>query len=101
MQCAHCGNAVEEDDVGFPPDQIRSALIETQGQWSLHLLNAAHRNKAAREMRRLLELDLNAAARLLRAPLNELWSGTEVEANWIALHLREHGVLVAITRHLP
>ncbi|GEL74480.1 hypothetical protein MVI01_62640 [Myxococcus virescens] len=94
----HCGNAVEEDDIGFPSEQIRSAFIEAQGQWSLHLLDAAHRSNAVREMRRLLGLDLNAAARLIRAPLNDLWSGTETEARWIALHLHRLGVLVAVTR---
>lgn len=98
LHCGHCGHAVEEDYIGFPSEQIRSAFIEAQGQWSLHLLDAAHRNNAVREMRRLLGLDLNAAARLLRAPLNELWSGTETEARWIALHLHKLGVLVAVTR---
>ena len=92
ISCGACGLATEEDGDGFPPESLRQSLLDSGGIWRALLVTSSDRQIAVMMLRKILGLDLNAAAVLLRSSSAELWRGTRVECDWLANHMRGCGV---------
>ncbi|MBI4509061.1 MAG: hypothetical protein HY698_05470 [Deltaproteobacteria bacterium] len=64
------------------------------GVWAVQLLNAQDRREAIKHLRSFVDLDIKEAAALLRSRDDELWIGTEVEANWLRERFSSLGIIV-------
>lgn len=92
IRCHPCGLAIEEDDMGFPPESIRQQLVATWGRWAVVLHDGASRTMAVKVLRARLGWDLRQAGDHLRSVTRTFWRGTEAEARWLKHHLTEAGV---------
>ena len=101
MTCRSCGAAIEEDSAGMPPTWVRETILDQQGIWSIRLIMEADRLRAVSTLRALLGLDLEAAGVLIKGSSSTSWSGTQVECNWLAVHLKDNGVEVAVKKRMP
>lgn len=97
ITCGACGSATEEDSAGIPPACVRQLLLERHGIWHLLLVNPSDRLSAVVLLRKIFELDLNAAAVLLQSS-SELWLGTQVECRWLAKHMQRRDIVTTVQR---
>lgn len=78
--CSDCGN-VEEDGVGFPPDEVRAPLLKDGGHWEV-VAQESGGAAAIKVVKEILGLSkAEAAARLRRFPI--VFQGTLTEAEWV------------------
>jgi len=98
MNCGYCGASIEEDGTGMPSTWMRETILEQQGEWSIRLLRDSDRLKCVLKLRALLGFDIKAAGALIKGSCSVIWSGTQVECNWLASHLKELGVEIVIER---
>ena len=77
LRCSYCQTAVEMDDSGFPPDEVRNIILSGEGKWE-QVIKRSHLNKVAaiKILRQALDLSLAEAGRLLKNFPNSLISGT-------------------------
>lgn len=99
--CPRCSAVYEADDHGFPPDELRRALLLADGLWLVVVPESARRVAVGQVARELLGYPLQAAAKLMRSLPGVVWRGTEVEARWFAAHLTAAGVRAEIRRSAP
>jgi hypothetical protein len=92
------GVPVEEDGIGFPPEQLRQRLIKESGEWETVVTSVPDKAKAAHALRRSLNLSLAEITERLRAMPGPVFRGTQVEAQWIAGHLRDVGCQCLVRR---
>ncbi len=97
---AEDGSPFEEDGIGLPPDDIRCHLLEQDGEWDLLADKSASKSVVVRVMREAMELDMAAAAELLKS-LPVVYRGTQTEAEWIGAKLREQGISSKIRLNEP
>ncbi|MGK0360269.1 MAG: hypothetical protein ACI9U2_002582 [Bradymonadia bacterium] len=98
FSCSRCGAALAVDDCGFPPESARQDLLAKHGEWRVVLVDERQRMLAVKALRALFEWDLKRAAAHLKAAQAGLWSGTNVEALWVAHHLNADGVGAEVVR---
>lgn len=96
IRCGACGAATEEDGCGVPPAGIREFFLQKDGIWHALLCDPSHKVLAVGVLRKLFELDMRAAAALLRSPSMELWRGTQGECDWVSKHLQRIGIEAAV-----
>lgn len=87
---------MEEDLRGLPPPPVRDALVARDGKWGVGVVNESERARAVAVLRALLGFDLETAGAMLKGTDTALWSGTQVEANWLKEHLERAGVQIAL-----
>lgn len=90
LRCAHCGAAVEEDDVGLPPPDVRAELMARNGKWFV-TVEPEQRTSAVKVLRQALGMEMKEAVSLMKSE-GPLWSGTEAECAWLAMLLRDEGL---------
>ncbi len=90
-RCSSCGNATELDDIGFPPDSIRAALIDELGYWQVVVVDANEKSKAVQVIRNALALSLVDAKNLI-AIFPRVYAGTKVECAWLKSVLEQSGI---------
>lgn len=91
-RCSSRDYATEEDGEGLPPDEIRRELLQKDGRWELVVADADKAARAAQVLREQLDMDLRSAAAVMKAIPGPVWSGTQVEARWLAGLLEARGV---------
>jgi hypothetical protein len=96
INCGVCGAATEEDGDGVPPEGIRELFLEENGTWHVLLRKSSEKVPAIAMLRKMFELDMRAAARLLRSSSLELWLGTEGECVWLSKRLQSIGIETAV-----
>ena len=92
LHCSMCGCAIEADDHGFPPPEIRDAIITAHGLWGLHVdLTGSERISACK----ILHCDLNTDFADVPAMKNRIpgivYVGTQTEMQWLQSRLAEFG----------
>ena len=91
-RCSECGSAIESDDIGFPPDEIRQRILESDGCWEVLMTHKSNLNgKLVAVLRDQLNLTLSEIAERFRNVPGVIFSGTRVEAAWIKKLLIEAG----------
>lgn len=82
--CNNCNSAVEMDDFGFPPAEIREKILKEEGEWELKANSTESKNKAKiiKILRKSLNLSIKDASKLLKNFPNII-SGTKVEMQWL------------------
>lgn len=73
-------------------------MIEKEGEWQLITNNPVDKPFLVRVVRSALELDISAAAKLLRQLPGVIYTGTKVEAAWLKAKLHEVGETAEIRR---
>lgn len=78
--CSDCGN-VEEDGVGFPPEEIRALLLKDGGHWDV-VARESGSAAVVKVVKEVLGLsNAEAAAQLRSFPI--VFQGTSTEAGWL------------------
>jgi DNA-directed RNA polymerase subunit RPC12/RpoP len=95
--CNHCSSAVEMDDFGMPPNEIRQQIIEEEGKWKLIVNPTESKNKAkiVKIIRQALSLSIREASSLLNNFPNII-SGTKVEMQWLGQLLSNENIKFSI-----
>jgi len=83
--CPDCGDQLEEDGRDAPPEAVRTAILQQEGEWGL-FLNAPEPHIAAGLilLRRSLRLSLPEAVKLKERLPGPVVTGTRVEMNRLA-----------------
>ena len=80
QNCPYCGNQLEEDGAGIPPEEIRQAILAIEGQYNLIVQETGSRAVVAiKLLRAALDLSLNEAMKLKSMMPGKTISGTKVE----------------------
>ena len=95
MKCEACCAATELDDIGIPPELIRSAILAESGHWKLIAENSSDKAAAIRVVREALELSL-AQSKELISKFPQLYSGTEVECKWLQSLNQQKGIAASV-----
>lgn len=83
--CEKCGASLELDDLGFPPPEIRKKIVHAYGCWDVILTSTTgNRAQVALALRKILSLDSRYVTELLKKNPCVMFSGTRVEASWVA-----------------
>ena len=97
--CENCGAGAEMDDIGVPPDEIRSEIIKAEGLWHLSIHEDGKRRLiAAKEIRAALKLPFSDFKAILKTIPGRLKSGTRAEMEWLKERLSNKGINVEIVR---
>lgn len=98
LSCPHCGCAIEEDGIGFPLPGIRQKLLDTDGTWTLVLLDTTQRSLIGKVLRESFGMDLQAVSNTLKKIPGPIWQGTKMEVNWLKNLLSAKGVAAQAAR---
>lgn len=99
LRCPNCGSAVEFDDIGLPPDEIRESLIQCDGRWDLHLERMpGDAASISQVLRSALGWSLSDSLSRLKAGTVRIYSGTRVECEWLKVRLRDVAVSSKVVR---
>lgn len=86
-----CGHAYDAGDEGPPPPAVRQAILEQQGTYETWLDDVTGRQAAVKVMTTMLQVkEAEAAFRVVKLPAR-VFSGTQVEAQFIADTLKRLG----------
>ena len=82
--CNNCNSAVEMDDLGFPPIEIRQNILLEEGEWELEVNPAGlnYKVKTIKILRQALNLSIKEASKLSKK-FPRIISGTKVEIQWL------------------
>ena len=82
--CPYCDCVIEMDDIGFPPQDIRRAILAQEGEWELVIdkTSLSDKVKALKILRNALNLSIQKASKL-KKNFPYLASGTKAEMNWL------------------
>ena len=82
--CNNCNSAVEMDDLGFPPTEIRQKILLEEGEWQLEINSAKLENKlkSIEIVRQAFNLSIKDASKLSKE-FPRIISGTKVEMQWL------------------
>ena len=87
-RCSNCGECVESDDTGLPPDEIREVIIQSDGLWEVHVDSEVNgKATIVKALRRILKWSLAEAAQALKGISGPVYIGTKVEAEWLQKQL--------------
>jgi hypothetical protein len=82
----------EADGQGFPPEDLRAAIIAQGGLWHVQLEEAQSKALVAKVLRRTLTLSPMEALPLVSSGGEVIWRGTRVEIEWLVSLLADAGV---------
>lgn len=88
----------EEDGVGLPPEDIRRRLIDEGGEWVVIVSEPVDKPAVVGVVRAAMQLNMAAAAKLLKSLPGVIYTGTKIEADWLRVQLLEVGAIVEIRR---
>ena len=99
FRCTACGSAIESDGHGFPPPEIRDAIIASDGLWGLNVdLTGSERLSACK----ILHCDLNTDFADVPAMKNRIpgivYVGTRTEMCWLQSRLSEFGFAATVVK---
>jgi hypothetical protein len=101
--CSACGNQIEEDGHGDPPDDIKLAILQQDGEWGL-MIDPQQVDRRMivfiKIMRQTLKLSLRAAADLSNRLPGPLVIGTRAEMDQF-VHLLKAGEITASVIRIP
>lgn len=96
-RCPACGNRIEEDDHGLPPEEIRKAILEQEGEWSL-VVEASGDPAVLKVLRHSLQLSMADVAKLRKRMPNQVFQGTRAEVERLASLFDNAGVRSQVVR---
>lgn len=100
VSCDKCHKAVEVDDFGFPPPDIRNEIMKTEGKWNL-IIGEIDSNKkliGIRLLRDKLNYTNKEAISLSKNIPGIVYSGTKTEAEWLKGLLAGKGISASINK---
>ena len=93
-KCKICDNAIEFDDIGELPDEIKRAIIEQEGLWGAILSNrkelkklSFYSRKDSQIMSEIADLELTEAG-----VTDMFFKGTKNEVMWLISKLSKKGI---------
>lgn len=98
-KCPFCGESVEMDDVGLPPDHIRNLLIDAEGKWGLNVkVGLEKKTKLISILRQVLNLSLVDAGKITKLIPGIIIRGSKTEMEWLQKILMSEGLEVAVVK---
>ncbi len=97
--CKSCNTAIEMDDFGFPPDEIRQKILNQEGEWKLKINSLELKNKAKiiKVLRYALNLSIKDTSKLLKK-FPYVANGTKVEMLWLKELLINQNIRASIEK---
>src|SRR6185295_19298205 len=91
LYCDHCGYALEQDDVGPLPQDLRRIVLAEQGQWALLVEGTNDQTPLfLKSLREALSLSLPQVAQLRKLIPGIVLSGTRAEMERLHIILSRH-----------
>jgi hypothetical protein len=103
MRCDACGTLTEGDGSGFPPERYRDSMLAEYGTWNAAITSDSpkQRIQAALVLKEIFELNTKEAFHLVKGTPRAVFTGTDIEAEWVCSRLRLGGVECAIEPATP
>jgi hypothetical protein len=98
FKCDSCGAEVVLDDEGFPPEDMREALLAQGGEWELSVEPSGNPLSVAKVIADALSLPRTAVVRLKNALPGVVASGTLAEMDWLKRLLEKAGENAKVLR---
>lgn len=97
FQCSTCGSAIEADGHGFPPPEIRHAIIASDGLWGLNVdLTDSERLSACKILHSDLNTDFSDVPAMKNRIPGVVYVGTRTEICWLQSRLSEFGFAATV-----
>lgn len=98
--CPYCGNAIESDDTGYPPEDIREAILAAEGEWYLNIdeTDPSLVLIVVSRLRKVLNLSLSEAIQLKRKIPREIAHGTRAEMERLRIILDREAIEAKVER---
>ncbi|NEO87515.1 MAG: hypothetical protein F6J87_25125 [Spirulina sp. SIO3F2] len=97
--CPYCGEQLEADDRGLPPEDIRSTILAVEGRWQLVVpATGDQKLNTIKVLRARLNLSLNEAIKLKSKMPGVVVIGTKAEVDWLRQALSDSGVTAWIDK---
>jgi hypothetical protein len=94
--CPFCSFAIELDDIGLLPEDIRQKIFQEEGEWEIIIENFEQQKqriiKSLRQILGLSTMELYQKLKELRGRPGAIQSGTKFEMNWLYSRLQLDGV---------
>lgn len=97
LRCRACGMALEADDYGLPPEELRQAILDESG-YHLLTLSSDDRVKAIHTLNATLVMPWRVQAEMMKRLPGTVLGGTSVEMEWLKARLDEAGIESLIRR---
>ncbi|WP_172186887.1 hypothetical protein [Microcoleus asticus] len=95
--CPHCGEAIELDDTGTLPNELREAILAKEGTWNFTVLETEERaTLAVKILRAAMSLSLAEAMKLKKKMPGGVCSGTKAEVDRLKQLLDAEGLKAEI-----
>ena len=99
VRCRNCGNAIEMDDDGFPPAEVREQLLADDGRYALLVIEDSTRRL---HVGKILHCDLDTTLEEVRRMKDRMpgrvYTGTRVEMDWLSNRLGGFGYSASLER---
>lgn len=90
--CTECGQCMEVDGLGLPPQNIRKQILDIFGSWKIMLNDVKSIPSVIKILRDHLYINTKDALLVLRMQENNgIFQGTRTEGMWLADLLRKAG----------
>ncbi|MBL8193113.1 MAG: hypothetical protein JNM06_04775 [Blastocatellia bacterium] len=97
--CPYCGDCIEMDDVGFPPNHVREALMSLYGKWGLSVNESKEKKvKIISIIRKAFRLSIGEVGKLIKQLPGVILTGTEAEMKWLNYLLEEEGLNAKVVK---
>ena len=91
--CPFCSTAIESDDIGFPPGDIRQFMLVEEGEYQL-LIKSSELNKVTvvKVLRDALNISMREAFNILKLFPQSTVNGTKMEMVYLQKLLESEGI---------
>ncbi len=91
--CPFCSTAIESDDIGFPPDDIRKIILAEEGKYQLLIKQPKfNKVKTVKVLRDALEMSITEASNILKLLPQPIIDGTKMEMIYLQKLLELEGI---------
>lgn len=99
FNCFYCGNVIEEDGIGMPPEDIRKAILSSEGRWTLEVWETGDRaTLTIKIIREALQLSRSDAIMLKKKIPGKVLTGTQAEIHRLQQLLEVRDIQSSLSR---
>ena len=98
--CPFCSIAIESDDIGYPPEDIRQIILITEGEYQLSVTQPnLNKVKAVKILRNALDISIMEASQILKLFPQPALRGTKIEMIYLQQLFKAEGIEAEILKN--
>jgi len=99
--CSFCNTAIESDDIGFPPDDIRRIILAEEGEYKLLIKHSKiNKIKAVKVLRDALVISITEAFNILKIFPQSIVNGTKMEMIYLQNIFENEGIEAEVVKSI-